>query len=245
LLQVALNGARTDDEHPAIPRTPQQLAAAGQASAAAGAQVLHVHAFDEDGRESLAAAPTDAALRALRAACPGIPVSLTTRQGIEPDTERRHALIAGWNELPELVTVNFEEDDTATLCRHLIGRGVGIEAGLLAVADAERYVESPVARACTRVMIEPLDLDPERALADAETMQRIVEEAGIELEQVHHGDGIACWAVNRRAAALGHGIRTGLEDVTVLPDGSPAPDNAALVTAAAELLQAAGAGRRV
>jgi uncharacterized protein (DUF849 family) len=238
VLQAALNGARTDDEHPAIPRTPQQLAAAGQASAAAGAQVLHVHAFDEEGRESLAAAPTDATLRALRAACPGIPLSLTTREGIEPDTERRHALIAAWNELPELVTVNFEEEGADALCEHLIGRGVGIEAGLLAVADAERFAQSPVTRRCTRVMIEPLDLDPERALADAAAMQRIVAEAGIDLPQVHHGDGIACWAVNERAARLGHGIRTGLEDVTVLPDGSQAPDNAALVAAAAGLLAA-------
>ena len=65
-------------------------------------------------------------------------------------------------------------------------------------------------------------------------MGRVLE--GIELPQVHHGEGIACWSVNARAARLGHGIRTGLEDVTVLPDGSPAADNAALVRAAAELL---------
>jgi uncharacterized protein (DUF849 family) len=60
--------------------------------------------------------------------------------------------------------------------------------------------------------------------------------AGIDLPQVHHGYDIACWAVNARAARLGHGIRTGLEDVAVLPDGSPARDNAALVRAASELL---------
>jgi uncharacterized protein (DUF849 family) len=39
--------------------------------------------------------------------------------------------------------------------------------------------------------------------------------------------------VNERALARGHGIRTGLEDTPVLPDGRPAPDNAALVRAAA------------
>lgn len=239
LLQAALNGARTDDEHPAIPRTPQQLATAGQASVAAGARVLHVHAFDGEGRETLAAEPTDGVLRALRAACPGIPLSLTTREEIEPDRERRHALIAGWNERPDLVTVNFEEEGVAELCEQLIGRGVGIEAGLLAVADAGLFVESAVAPRCTRVMIEPLNPDPEAAVADAEMMQWIVEEAGIDLEQVHHGDGIACWAVNARGARLGHGIRTGLEDVTVLPDGSLAPDNAALVAAAAELIKPA------
>jgi uncharacterized protein (DUF849 family) len=58
------------------------------------------------------------------------------------------------------------------------------------------------------------------------------------LEQVHHGYGIACWAVNRRGLDRGHGIRTGLEDVTVLPDGREARDNADLVAASARLIDA-------
>jgi len=57
---------------------------------------------------------------------------------------------------------------------------------------------------------------------------------------VHHGYGIACWAVNRRALDRGHGIRTGFEDVTLLPDGTEARDNAELVAAAGRLIQAHG-----
>ena len=56
------------------------------------------------------------------------------------------------------------------------------------------------------------------------------------LEQVHHGDGIAFWAVNRRAIPRGHGIRTGLEDTPVLPDGRLADGNGDLVAAAAAML---------
>jgi uncharacterized protein (DUF849 family) len=52
---------------------------------------------------------------------------------------------------------------------------------------------------------------------------------------VHHGDGIACWAVNARAAARGHGIRTGLEDTPLLADGRLATGNGELVAAAAAL----------
>jgi uncharacterized protein (DUF849 family) len=62
--------------------------------------------------------------------------------------------------------------------------------------------------------------------------------AGITLEQVHHGYGIACWAVNRGGLDRGHGIRTGLEDITLLPDGKQARDNADLVAAAARLIRA-------
>jgi uncharacterized protein (DUF849 family) len=235
ILEVALNGGRTPAEHPAIPRSPSELARAARESVDAGAEVLHLHAYDADGVETLAAEPCAAAVRAVRAACPGVPISLTTSADIEPDPRRRLELIAGWTELPELVTANQGERGIVELCEHLIGRGVGIEAGLLALPDAEAFVRAGIADRCVRVLFEPLDADPDDAVAHAAAMEAVVTGAGIALEQVHHGDGIASWAVNERAVARGHGIRTGLEDTTVLPDGRQAPDNAALVRAAAAL----------
>ena len=68
-------------------------------------------------------------------------------------------------------------------------------------------------------------------------MEDIVVPASMTLEQVHHGYGIACWAVNRRGLDRGHGIRTGLEDITLLPDGTQARDNADLVAAAVRLIR--------
>jgi hypothetical protein len=86
-------------------------------------------------------------------------------------------------------------------------------------------------------MVEPLDVDPETAVAHAEAIEAVVIRAGITLDQVHHGDGIASSSVNRRALARGHAIRTGLEDTPVLPDGRQANDNADLVAAAAAMLE--------
>ncbi len=37
------------------------------------------------------------------------------------------------------------------------------------------------------------------AVAHAQAIEQALADAGISLEQVHHCDGIACWAVNRRA----------------------------------------------
>ena len=201
----------------------------------AGAQVLHLHPYDERGRETLAAGPSAGALRAVREACPGVPISLSTSAGIEADPRRRLELIAGWTELPELVTANQGEPGIVELCEHLIARGVGIEAGLLDLADAEAFVRSGLADRCVRALIEPLDAEPEAALARAAAMEQTLERAGIGLEQVQHGDGIASWAVNERAHERGHGIRTGLEDTTVLPDGRPPADNAELVRVAAAM----------
>ncbi|HEV3002514.1 MAG TPA: 3-keto-5-aminohexanoate cleavage protein [Solirubrobacteraceae bacterium] len=233
LLQAALNG---DRHHPATPRTPKDMAAEARAAVAAGARSLHIHAYDEDGRESLAPEPCAAALRAVRAACPGIELSLTTSAAIEPDPQRRRALVAAWTELPDLVSANMGEEGIVALCDLLLARGVGIEAGLLSLDDAHAFVAHGVASRCTRALIEPLDQEPADATAHAAAMEQALADAKIDLEQVHHGDGIASWAVNRRAVERGHGIRTGLEDTPVLPDGRAAAGNGELVAAAASLL---------
>ena len=238
LLEACLNGDRTADEHPAVPRTPDELAAEGRAAVEAGAKVLHLHPYDAAGKQTLAAEPCAAALRAVRAACPGIPISLSTSEQIEPDPGRRLELVAGWTELPELVTANQDERGILDLCEHLIARGVGIEAGLLRLEAAEAFVASGIAARCARVLVEPLDADPEAAVAHAAAMEQVLADAAIGLEQVHHGDGVATWHVMARAVARGHGIRVGIEDTTVLADGTRPAGNAELVRAAAAMLPA-------
>jgi len=146
-------------------------------------------------------------------------------------------LVGEWTEFPDLVSANQGEAGIVELCELLLAHGVGIEAGLLSLADARRFVATGLAARCVRVLVEPLDADPDAAVAHAEAIEDVVVRAGITLEQVHHGDGIASWAVNRRAVARGHGIRTGLEDTPVLPDGRQARDNAELVAVAAQLLR--------
>lgn len=236
LLEVALNGSRPTSEHPAIPRTPEELASEARASVHAGAQVVHLHAYDPTGDETLEGAPCSATLRAVRKACSGVPISLTTSATIEPDTKRRFELITGWTELPDVVTANQGEEGILELCEHLIERGVGIEAGLLGVGDAEAFVRAGIADRCVRALVEPLDADPDAAVEHAAAIEDVLVRAGISLEQVHHGDGIASWAVSARAVSRGHGMRTGLEDTTVLPDGRRAADNAALVSVAAAMM---------
>jgi len=92
---------------------------------------------------------------------------------------------------------------------------------------------------CARVLVEPVGLDEAEALSLAAEIEAILLAAKIPNEQVHHGANHATWAVQRRAAAHGHGLRTGLEDTTVLPDGSPAKGNAELVSESRRLLASA------
>ncbi len=233
-VQAALNGNR---DHPAVPRMPKELAAEARAAVDAGARSLHLHAYDEHGRETLAARPCAAALRTVRAACPGVPISLTTSASVEPDPEKRRKLIAAWTELPDLVSANMGEQGILELCELLVERGIGIEAGLLSLDDVRVFVESGIAPRCVRALVEPLNPDPDDALALAEAIEQALADGGVQIEQVHHGDGIASWAVNRRAVARGHSIRTGLEDTPVLPDGRMTSGNGELVAAAVRLLE--------
>jgi uncharacterized protein (DUF849 family) len=234
-LQAALNGNRV---HPAAPRTPAAIAEAARAAIDAGAHAVHVHAFDEAGRETLEGAACARVLRAIRARCPGTPICLTTWSAIVADPEARLRIVEAWEEMPDLVTANQSEPGIRQLCELMLSRGVGIEAGLLSVEDAWAFARSSLALRCRRVLVEALDADPETAVRHAAAIEDVLSSAGIPLEQVHHGDGIACWAVNRRALERGHGIRTGLEDVTVLPDGKEARDNAEVLAAAARIIQA-------
>jgi uncharacterized protein (DUF849 family) len=233
-LQAALNGDRI---HPAAPRTPAAIAEAARASVHAGAQSVHVHAFDDAGRPTLDGAGCAKVLRSIRDLCLEIPISLTTSATIVPDPTERFRMVEAWEEMPELVSANQGEPRIVELCELLLSRGVDIEAGLLSIDDARAFVRSGLASECRRVLIEPLDAEPGVALQHAAAMEQIVISAGITLEQVHHGYGIACWAVNRRALERGHHIRTGMEDVTVLPDGASAHDNADLVAAAVRLIR--------
>lgn len=123
---------------------------------------------------------------------PGIPVSLTTSAAIVSDPSQRLAIVREWAVLPDLVTANQGEAGIVELVEWLLSRGVEMEAGLLCPDDARRFVASSLPDRCRRVLIEPLDPDPNIALRDAATMEAILADAGVTLPQAHHGFDGSC-----------------------------------------------------
>jgi hypothetical protein len=91
-----------------------------------------------------------------------------------------------------------------------------------------------------RILIEPRDDSPGAAVATAAHAEEELSRHGLRAPCVHHGYGIATWHVIRAALRLGRDIRVGLEDTTVLPDGSTAAGNGELVAAAARLTAEGG-----
>ena len=52
-VKACINGARTPDQHPSLPVTPDQLAAEALAAHQAGAKAVHMHPKTADGVDSL------------------------------------------------------------------------------------------------------------------------------------------------------------------------------------------------
>lgn len=240
LVKACLNGSKHLSEHEALPISPAQLAVDGRRAVEAGAAALHVHPRREDGSETLDPDVCAAAIREIRAACPGIPVGLSTGLWIEGNPARRLACIAAWTLRPDFVSANFSESGTVELCESLIARGIGVEAGVSTVADARAFVESGLPDRCLRVLIEPQEQDATTALATAGAIDATLDHHAIGLARVLHGEGAPAWAVLVAALEREHDIRIGFEDTLVLPNGSRARHNGELVAAAVRLVRAHG-----
>ena len=232
VLQACLNGTRSPADHPAIPLSAAELAADGGRVVDAGADELHVHPRDPGGGETLEAAPVAATVTAIRERCPGTPLGLTTGLwAAGGDPARRLGLVAGWEKLPDYVSVNVGEPGFAELCGLLAARGVGIEAGVWTMGDAAELARTGVD--ALRILVEPGDGDAPDQVREAESIERALANAGVTAPQLHHGAGRQTWAVLAAARRRGHDTRVGLEDTLVLADGSAARDNAELVLALA------------
>ncbi len=242
LLKCCLNGARDPSEHARLPATAGQLAGAAKAAVEAGARALHFHPRDGDGRETLKPAWCDAAVAAVRAACPGVPIGLSTGDWIEPVLERRLEALSAWHERPDFCSVNLSETDAPAVMERLWLPGTGVEAGLGSVADAERLGELGVADRCVRILVEILAGSKDQAQRVARDVDAALDLLHVEVPRLHHGFGPSTWSVIEQAIELGRDVRVGLEDVLTLPDGSTARDNADLVQAAAGLMDEPASG---
>lgn len=266
ILTCALTGVLTNpDQHP-VPVTPEQMAREARAAFDAGASVMHVHLRDQTpGRGFLPSWEPDVAAAvcdAIREACPGVIINLTTGV-LGPDIEGPAACIRRVR--PEIAACN------AGSLNYLKLREDGRWAWPPMVFDnpvdkIERFVA--VMRECgTHPEFECFDVGIVRSVG-------LFAKAGLvdgtpELNFVMGvASGMPCdaallallpgyappgavwqatligraeiWPVHQRAAELGGMLRTGLEDTFYLPDGRRARGNGELIEALADCARRAG-----
>ncbi|MEU2639855.1 3-keto-5-aminohexanoate cleavage protein [Micromonospora fulviviridis] len=228
MLKACLNGGRRRHEHHAVPVAPEELAAEAVRCAVAGVAAVHVHPRDAGGAESLDPAVIATAVTAIRAARPGLPVGVSTGAWIAPEPADRVAAVRAWTVLPDFASVNAHEPGAEAVAAALHERGVMVEAGLWTVEAVDAWRRWPVPTG--RVLVECLAEQVDVALADAAAIL-----AALPTDRppvLLHGEGPATWPVLAEAVRRGLDTRIGLEDTLLLPDGTVAPDNLALVTTA-------------
>ena len=240
IVQACLNGARPMDFHPALPLTPDAMAQDASACIAAGAAELHLHPRNPDGRETLDAATMDATVLVLRQACPGTLIGVSTGAWIEGDERRTLAAIEGWRELPDYASVNLAEPGAPAVMERLRRHGVGIEAGLASVADAERLAALDRAGRALRILIEVGEQDTGEAHAVAAGIAAVLDRAGVRRPVLLHGFDATVWHFVALAAERRWSTRVGLEDGRTLPDGTTTSGNPALAAAAAGMFSQRG-----
>lgn len=250
-VMLAPNGARkTSVDHPALPVTIAETVAAARAAHAEGAEALHAHVRDAEGRHSLDAGLYRELIAEMGRAVPEMPVQVTTEAvgRFTPDDQR--AMVRAVR--PEGVSVALREmwpdtgPDPEAQRFYLWAREAGIavqhilytpeEAARLSVMAQQGWL--PVqALQCLFVLGSYV---PERDGCPADLLSFL--EA---LEPLGPGLDWAACAFGRnetrclvKAAELGGKIRVGFENNMVGEDGQPASDNAMRVR---EVLAALGA----
>ena len=235
MLQACLNGNRTKQTHPAVPCSPSELAQDAQAVVEAGAQELHVHPRDAQELESLQPQDVAAALLAIRARVPGVPVGISTHAGIPTQGRHPAALLRTWTVRPDYISVNLHEDAASALLMAASECGIGVEAGLNSVAAAERFVRHPQAAYCLRVLIEVEEQEAKTGVTVAQDIMHVLQKAQCRLPRLLHGYGATMWPLFQTARTLDLSTRIGLEDGLLLPDGQPTSGNKKLLQAAMQV----------
>jgi 3-keto-5-aminohexanoate cleavage enzyme len=245
VLTAALTGPiATKADHPDLPTTPQEIAAAAAGAGQAGAAVVHVHVRDEQGRPTAELATAKRTVGLIGDACDAL-VQLSTGVGLQVPYEQRARLVELRPRMASLnvCSMSFADGEFRNPPDHV--RRLAYRMGELGVKpELEIYdaghVDVALALAREGLLAEPLQFSIVMGVRGGigATPRNLVHLAGMLPAD-------AIWqivAIGRMhlplltlAVALGANARTGLEDTLMLERGVRAPDNATLVRRAAEV----------
>ncbi|MGW6448844.1 3-keto-5-aminohexanoate cleavage protein [Lentzea sp. NPDC055074] len=217
MLQACLNGSRTAEEHPALPLSPERLAEDAADVAALGVTSVHIHPRDVIGALTLVGPEVATTIATVRAAVPGIEISVSTDV-----PGNRGTLIGSWAPLaagrPDIASVRVDQPGWRDLAQALHRVNISVELVVSAPAALD-----DLPKGVSRITVT--------ATRDtAETLLAQVEPLGLPV--LLHGRDADAWTVLDYAAVLEHHVRMGLEDTLQMPDGRQARNNAELIALA-------------
>jgi uncharacterized protein (DUF849 family) len=265
ILTCALTGVLTDPKQHPVPVTPAQMAAEAKAAFEAGASIMHVHIRrQEEGMGHMPSWDPDVVwevTQAIRAACPGVIINLTTGvvgkdiagplaciRRVKPEIAACNAGTLNYLKIrsdgrwawPPMVFDNPVDKVKAFL-------DVMHETGTMPEFECfDVGIVRSVAMFKKAGMTDHLDYNFVMGVdsgmpADAELLGWLRKQIdpGVTWQSTLIGRQ-EIWPVHQATADLGGMLRTGLEDTFYLPDGSRASGNGALIEALARCARNAG-----
>lgn len=265
ILSCALTGVLTDPSHYPVPVTPAQMAAEARDAFNAGASIMHVHLRrQEPGMGHLPSWEPELAatvVAAIRAACPGVIINLSTGvigkdisgpaaclRRVRPEIAACNAGTLNYLKIredgrwawPPMVFDNPVEKVKAFL-EVMAGTGTLPEFECFDLGIA-RSVSMFRKAGLTRHVDYNFVMGVASGMpADPDLLPLLLRwiEPGAPWQTTLIGRA-EIWPVHQRAAELGGMLRSGLEDTFYLPDGSRAAGNGVLIEALAACARRAG-----
>jgi len=248
IITAALTGPiATKADNPALPTSPEEIAAAAEGASEAGAAVVHVHVRDADGRPTADLQTARRVVGLIEQSCPAL-VQLSTGVGLEVPYEDRERLVES---RPRMATLN--------VCSMSFGTGefrnppdgvrrLAARMGELGIRPELEIYDTGHLDVALALRAEGLLADPLQfsivlgvrggAPATVDSLVSMVNRlpAGAVWQVI--GIGRANLQLTTIGLALGGNARTGMEDTLMLRRGVPAQSNAELVARLAEIARA-------
>lgn len=251
IVTVAPNGARrTKNDHPRLPLSPAELADTASECLAAGAAMIHLHVRDREGRHLLDVDAYRAAIAAVRNAVgANLVIQVTTEAVGRYSSAEQMALVRALRPeavslaLREVVPEGADESAATEFLAWLAGEPILPQFILYSADDLRRYQDlrsRGVISGQGHSLLFVLGRYVDGQQADARELLPFIWAHDDDTPWAVCAFGSREHACCVAGAAFGGDVRVGFENNLALRDGSPAPDNAALVRQIREAADALG-----
>jgi len=262
IITAALTGVLTTRaQSPAIPYTPDEIAAEARRSVEAGAAIVHIHARQDDGRPAYDVDTYARIDAAVRAQCPDVIINYSTG-AVGVGREERVAHIAALR--PDLAALNmgsmnyaiYSAKHKAFYHDHVFANPFGDILYFLEAMNAagtrpemECFDAGHIHNAAPLIDMGVLRPPYQFSLIMGVlggipgTTKNLVQQVDALPAEAHWqviGIGARQWSLVAAAISMGGNVRVGLEDNLYLSPGRLAQSNGELVARAAELVRLVG-----
>lgn len=244
-LMVAPNGARKQkSDHPSVPLTIPEISQTALDCYDAGADCLHLHVRFADGTHSLDPVLYKEAMQAVTDRVPSMPIQITTESAGIFDVQTQFKCLQ--SVVPNAASISVREiARDATLAPKIYGfcdeANTAVQHILYNPNDIallkEWYTSGTVPKHMNSVIFVLGQYQP-MILAQPQDLQAFLDASNdMNLDWAICAFGQNELACAAEALKQGGNIRIGFENNILLPDGSPAKDNAQTVALAATIIK--------